>query len=345
MTAGRAAPVPTVPDEPQDAMPPGADARGTPEDFAGAKQELKDLQSASLNILEDSAADRLAAEDAFRASVNILSDLSEAETEVRRLNAELEVRVALRTAELERVNKNLEAFTYSVSHDLRTPLRALSGFSAALVEDYGDRLDEAGRGYAGSIMAASERMATLIDDLLHLSRVSRAEMNRTPVDLSAEVASIADELQSAEPGRRVRFAIQGGVSGNADRALIRSVVQNLVENAWKFTARREDATIEFGTTTADDAGVCYFVRDNGAGFDPAYAGKLFQPFQRLHTASEFPGTGIGLASVQRIIDRHGGRAWAESAVDSGATFYFTLGTKPASEVVSEVVSGVSARKP
>jgi len=149
----------------------------------------------------------------------------------------------------------------------------------------------------------------------------------------------------AEPGRRVRFAIQGGVSGNADRALIRSVVQNLVENAWKFTARREDATIEFGTTTADDAGVCYFVRDNGAGFDPAYAGKLFQPFQRLHTASEFPGTGIGLASVQRIIDRHGGRAWAESAVDSGATFYFTLGTKPASEVVSEVVSGVSARKP
>ncbi|MGD0375077.1 MAG: PAS domain S-box protein [Streptosporangiaceae bacterium] len=268
-----------------------------------------------------------------------------AEAEVRALNADLEARVQQRTADLERANKNLAAFTYSVSHDLRAPLRALSGFSEALLEDCGDQLDETGRGYAGRIQAASERMATLIDDLLHLSRVSRAEMNRTPVDLSAEVASIADELQSAEPGRRVRFAIQGGVSGNADRALIRSVVQNLVENAWKFTARREDATIEFGTTTADDAGVCYFVRDNGAGFDPAYAGKLFQPFQRLHTASEFPGTGIGLASVQRIIDRHGGRAWAESAVDSGATFYFTLGTKPASEVVSEVVSGVSARKP
>ena len=148
-----------------------------------------------LNILEDSAADRLAAEDAFRASVNILSDLSEAEAEVRTLNAELEARVALRTAELERVNKNLEAFTYSVAHDLRTPLRALSGFSAALVEDYGDRLDETGRGYAGSIMAASERMAALIDDLLLLSRVSRAGMNLQPVDLSAEAAAIAGELR------------------------------------------------------------------------------------------------------------------------------------------------------
>jgi PAS domain S-box-containing protein len=256
-----------------------------------------------------------------------------AEAEVRALNADLEARVQQRTAELERANKNLAAFTYSVSHDLRAPLRALSGFSEALLEDCGDQLDETGRGYAGRIQAASERMAALIDDLLQLSRVSRADMNLTPVDLSAEVASIADELRSAEPGRRVRFAIQGGVWGTADRALIRSVVQNLVENAWKFTARREDATIEFGTTTAED-GFCYYVRDNGAGFDPAYAGKLFQPFQRLHAASEFPGTGIGLASVQRIIDRHGGRTWAEGAVDGGATFCFTLGTKPASEIVS-----------
>ncbi len=161
----------------------------------GRSRSSRSLQSALLNILEDSAADRLAAEDAFRASVNILSDLSEAEAEVRTLNAELEARVALRTAELERANKNLQAFTYSVAHDLRTPLRALSGFSAALVEDYGDRLDETGRGYAGSIMAASERMAALIDDLLVLSRVSRAGMNLQPVDLSAEAAAIAGELR------------------------------------------------------------------------------------------------------------------------------------------------------
>ncbi len=259
-----------------------------------------------------------------------------AEAEVRALNADLEARVRQRTADLERANKNLAAFTYSVSHDLRAPLRALSGFSEALLEDCADSLDETGRGYAGRIQAASERMAALIDDLLLLSRVSRADMNLTPLDLSAEVASIADELQSGEPGRQVRFAIQEGVWVTADRPLIRSVVQNLLENAWKFTARREEATIEFGTTTADGAGLCYYVRDNGAGFDPAYTDKLFQAFQRLHPASEFPGTGIGLASVQRIIDRHGGRTWAEGAVGSGAAFYFTLGTKPAGVAVSEV---------
>ena len=306
-------------------MPPGADTRGTPADFAGAKQELKDLQSALLNILEDSAADRLAAEDAFRASVNILSDLSEAEAEVRTLNAGLEVRVALRTAELERVNKNLQAFTYSVSHDLRTPLRALSGFSAALVEDYGDRLDETGCGYAGSIMAASERMAALIDDLLVLSRVSRAGVNLEPVDLSAEAGAVAGELRSRDPGRVVRFVIADGIRVSADRSLIRTVVQNLLENAWKFTAHRDGAVIEFATAvTAEDGMVCCCVRDNGAGFDPAYAAKLFQPFERLHDAAEFAGTGIGLASVARIIERHGGRTWAEGAVGQGATFYFTL---------------------
>ena len=326
--AGRAAPVPTVPDGPQDASAPGADTRGAPEDFAGTEQ-VKDLQSALLNILEDSAADRRAAEDAFRASANILSDLSEAEAGVQTLNAELEARVALRTAELERVNSNLEAFTYSVAHDLRTPLRALSGFSAALVEDYGDRLDETGRGYAGSIMAASERMAALIDDLLVLSRVSRAGMNLEPVDLSAEAAAIAGELRSGEPGRQIRFTIEDGIRVIADRSLIRTVVQNLLENAWKFTAHREGAVIEFATaataaTAAEEGMVCCYVRDNGAGFDPAYAAKLFQPFERLHDAAEFPGTGIGLASVARIIERHGGRTWADGAVGQGASFYFTL---------------------
>jgi light-regulated signal transduction histidine kinase (bacteriophytochrome) len=248
----------------------------------------------------------------------------EAEAEVRALNADLGSRVEQRTADLERANKNLEAFTYSVSHDLRSPLRALSGFSEALVEEYGDRLDETGRGYAGRIQAASARMAALIDDLLILSRVSRADMNVRPVDLSAEVADVVEELRLREPDRRVRVTTEAGVWVRADRTFIRSVVQNLVENAWKFSARRDDACIEFGTTASDEDGVCCYVRDNGAGFDPAYASKLFQPFQRLHSAAEFPGTGIGLASVQRIIERHGGRVWADGAVDVGATFYFTV---------------------
>jgi PAS domain S-box-containing protein len=247
-----------------------------------------------------------------------------AEAEVSALNAELGLRVEQRTAELERANKNLEAFTYSVSHDLRSPLRALSGFSEALVEEYGDRLDETGRGYASRIEAASARMAALIDDLLLLSRVSRVDMNVRPVDLSAEVADVVEEMRLREPGRQVRVIAEDGVWVRADRTFMRSVVQNLIENAWKFTADRDDATIEFGTMARDDAGICCFVRDNGAGFDPAYIAKLFQPFQRLHSAAEFPGTGVGLASVQRIIERHGGRVWAEGAVDQGATFYFTV---------------------
>jgi len=249
-----------------------------------------------------------------------------AESQVRALTAELEARVKQRTAELERSNKNLQAFTYSVAHDLSTPLRGLSGFSELLLEDYGELLGETGRGYAGRIRAASERMATVIDDLLRLSQVSRADLNLVPVDLSAEVVAIADGLRSRDPGRRVSFAIQDGVWVIADRILIRAVLENLVENAWKFTARRDDATIEFATTTDDETTVCCYVRDNGVGFDPAYVDKLFQPFQRLH-ASEFPGTGagIGLVSVQRIIERHGGRTWAKGAVDGGATFYFTLG--------------------
>jgi light-regulated signal transduction histidine kinase (bacteriophytochrome) len=236
-------------------------------------------------------------------------------------------------------NKNLEAFNYSVAHDLRSPLRSLSGYSEALTDDYGDRLDDTGRTYTDRIQAATERMGTLIDDLLQLAQVSRTDMNLGPVDLSAEVTAISAELHDREPGRVVRFAIGDGVRDTADRSLIRTVLQNLVENAWKFTAKREDATIEFGTTLAGTTpagttpggttgaggtGACYYVRDNGAGFDPAFAGKLFQPFQRLHAVAEFPGTGIGLASVQRIIERHGGRVWAEGAVGHGATFYFTL---------------------
>jgi light-regulated signal transduction histidine kinase (bacteriophytochrome) len=167
-------------------------------------------------------------------------------------------------------------------------------------------------------------MSRLIDDLLLLAQVSRTDMNTEPVDLSAEVTAITAELRAREPGRAVRVAVDDGVRVTADRSLIRTVLQNLVENAWKFTARRENAAIEFGTAAAGDTRVCCYVRDNGAGFDPAFAGKLFEPFQRLHAFTDFPGTGIGLASVQRIIERHGGRVWAEGAVGHGATFYFTL---------------------
>jgi PAS domain S-box-containing protein len=224
-------------------------------------------------------------------------------------------------------NKNLEAFTYSVSHDLRAPLRALNGFSEALLEDYGDVLGEQGREYAQRIRAASEQMATLIDDLLHLSRVARAELHPQSVDLGAEAARIAEELQNHEPGRNVHFVIQRPVRVRADRTLIRTVLQNLLGNAWKFTSGRDEASIEFGTRPAGDAAICCYVRDNGAGFDPQYVDKLFTPFQRLHTTREFPGTGVGLASVRAIVDRHGGHAWAEGAVGEGATFYFTLDAK------------------
>jgi PAS domain S-box-containing protein len=244
--------------------------------------------------------------------------------QVRAMNATLGERVRERTVHLARANKNLGAFTYSAAHNLRTPLRGLSGFAEVLVEEYGDRLEEKGRGYAARIQEAAGQMAAVLDDLLHLSQVSRADMNLQDVDLSAEVTAICDQLRARDPGRHVRVTIQDSVRAAADRPLIRTALEKLLENAWKFTAGREQATIEFATTAVDDAPLCCYVRDNGAGFDPAYIGKLFQPFQRLHGASEFPGTGIGLASVQRIIDRHGGRTWAEGAVGAGATIYFTL---------------------
>jgi signal transduction histidine kinase len=256
-----------------------------------------------------------------------IQELQVSEKRIRSLNASLVQQVQEvqeRSIRLERANKDLEAFAYSVAHDLRTPLRGISGFAGALAEDYGDRLDEAGREYAGRIEAGCARMATLLDALLHLSQVSRAQMNLQDVDLSAEVTAICDQLRARDPGRRVQVTVQEGVRVTADRALIRSALDNLLDNAWKFTARRDGAAIEFATAPAADAPICCYVRDNGAGFDSAYVGKLFQPFQRLHDAEDFPGTGVGLATVRRIIDRHGGRAWAEGTVDGGATIYFTL---------------------
>jgi PAS domain S-box-containing protein len=244
--------------------------------------------------------------------------------------------------DLERAYQNLESFAYSVAHDLRTPLRGLAGFSSALLEDYGDKLGEEGRGYAERIELASEQMAVLIDDLLQLSRVSRAEIKLQPVDLAADVARITGELQRGDPDRQVRFAIQRPVWVLADVILIRTVLQNLLGNAWKFTSGRGDALIEFGTTPIEEDGyVCCYVRDNGVGFDFAYVHKLFTPFQRLHTTTEFPGTGVGLASVRQIVERHGGHAWAEGAIGQGATFYFSL---PAPETgPATIPSGASSQ--
>jgi len=246
--------------------------------------------------------------------------------EVQGLNEDLKTQIEQRTEHLERANRNLESFAYSIAHDLRTPLRGMSGFAEALAEDYSDVLDEAGRDYAARIQTASQRMAALIDDLLQLAQVSRAEITPEPVDLSEEAGVICEQLRAADPGRQADITIQPGIVVSADRSLIRLVLGNLLENAWKFTAGRESARIEFGSVMAGDGTRCCVVRDNGAGFDPAYAHKLFQPFQRLHAASDFPGTGIGLASVRQIIERHGGRAWAESTAGTGASFYFSLST-------------------
>lgn len=236
-------------------------------------------------------------------------------------------------ADLERTNRDLQSFATSIAHDLRTPLRALAGYSASLLEDCADGLGAAGRDYAGRIEAASAHMGHVLDDLLRLSTVARAKMRLQHVDLGAEATSIAEELQRESPDRRIRLTIQQPAWVLADRSLTRTVLHNLLDNAWKFTSRQDDASIEFGTTPAADARVCCYVRDNGAGFDPAYVGKLFEPFQRLHTTREFPGTGIGLASVRQIVERQGGRAWAEGKVGEGATIYFTL---PAIEPASQL---------
>jgi len=227
------------------------------------------------------------------------------------------------TAQLEAANVELDAFAYSVSHDLRAPLRSIDGFSQALLEDYAGRLDAAGQDYLQRVRAATQRMATLIDDLLDLSRVTRSEMTIAPVDLSELARELATEFTSGDPERHVEIVITPDVAVRADRGLLRVVLQNLMGNAWKFTGKRSDARIEVGVVAADGERA-YYVRDNGAGFDMAYASKLFGAFQRLHRVTEFPGTGVGLATVQRIIHRHGGRVWAESAVGRGATFYFTL---------------------
>jgi light-regulated signal transduction histidine kinase (bacteriophytochrome) len=235
----------------------------------------------------------------------------------------LERRVAERTAQLEKTNKELEAFSYSVSHDLRAPLRSIDGFSQALLEDCAEQLDGQGREYLQYIRESAQRMAQLIDDLLTLSRVSRAELHWTQVDMSMLARTVVERLQTSDKRRAVTCVIQDDVWATGDARLLQAALENLVGNAWKFTGKQSEAHIEWGALL-DKRPVVYFVRDNGAGFDMRYAGKLFGVFQRLHPVEEFEGTGIGLATVQRIVRRHGGRVWAEGEIGRGASFYFTL---------------------
>lgn len=249
--------------------------------------------------------------------------LLESQKEVRRVNTDLERRVEERTRQLESTNKELESFAYAVSHDLRAPLRSLSGFSQILLETAPPELDDKAKHYLSRIRDASERMSGLIDDLLGLSRIGRAEIVVRPVSLSQICTDAAAALKEANPQRAVEIEIQNELNVTADPRLLRIAMEHLLGNAWKFTAPVEQARITVGAQASDQE-VVHFVRDNGVGFDMAYAGKLFAPFQRLHAASQFPGSGIGLVIVQRIFARHGGRIWAEAAPDQGATFYFTL---------------------
>ena len=247
-----------------------------------------------------------------------LANLEKADQEIHRLNEHLERRVS----ELDGVNRELEAFSYSVSHDLRSPLTRIAGFTQALADSYGDRLDDTGRQHLERVNTAARRMCQLVDDLLNFSRVTRVGMKRENIDLTAMARGVAAELEGRDAGRQATFRIADDLRASGDPALLRAALANLLENAWKFSGKRADAEIEFGKD--DRAQPVFFVRDNGVGFDPSLTGRLFHPFQRLHPTSEFEGTGIGLATAERIIKRHGGRIWAEAAVGRGATFYFTL---------------------
>lgn len=259
----------------------------------------------------------------IQCNIRDITERRQTERELRQLKESLERRVAERTAALEDAYKDLESFSYSISHDLRAPLRAIEGFTGALIEDCAHALDAKGQDYLSRTAAASRHMTRLIDHLLKLSLVARADVHRETVDLSDMIRQTAEKMKASEPQRAGKFDIEDGIIVSADRHLLQIAVENLIENAWKFTAKRQSAEIAFGRRQSADK-TEYFVRDNGAGFDMAHADRLFGAFQRLHTAQEFEGTGIGLATVQRIVRRHGGVIRAESAPDAGATFYFTL---------------------
>lgn len=284
-----------------------------------AEERLQAAQEELKRLLEESDLSR-------KTLLSVVEDQKRAEENLYLLNLELEERVRDRTIQLEVANKELEAFAYSVSHDLRAPLRALDGFSSALIADFRDRLDETGLHYLNRIQEASKRMGQLIEDLLKLSRISRKELSRIQVNLSQTAAQIASELTRQDPARNVEFNISPQIEVFADPNLLRIVLENLLGNAYKFTSHKEHALIEFGKRI-ENGQEQYYIRDNGAGFDMTYADKLFIPFQRLHREQDFPGTGIGLVTVQRIIAKHGGRIWPDASPGQGATFYFTLGDK------------------
>ena len=291
-------------------------ARQVPDELDQLVQAFEDLQQ------------RLA--DAYSqlelAHLNLQDDLSarvSAEREITRLNQELELRVKARTAELEAANRELAAFTYSVSHDLRAPLRTIHGFAHLLAQENVQAWSAQGKHYLSRVQHGVERMGALIDDLLRLSEISQRSMNPTTVDLSGLAQIVANDLQAGEPQRQVQWSIASGVSARGDAGLLRIVLENLLGNAWKYTGKREGASIEFAAEASGEQTV-FRVRDNGVGFDMKYRERLFAVFQRLHRAEEFPGTGIGLATVARIIHRHGGEVWAEAQEEKGASFYFTI---------------------
>lgn len=276
----------------------------------------------------DTGRPRFASDGSFEGYIGScidITELRESAAALHRLNDELEDRVGLRTAELKHAISELESFSYSVSHDLRTPLRAIDGFSNILQELHAGSLDADGRHYLDRITSCARRMGELIDDLLNLARLTQAEMVPTRVDLTEASGLVVADLKKTDPERPVEVRIAEGMAATGDARLLRIVLENLIGNAWKFTERRPDPRIEIGAGLAAEGNTVYFVRDNGAGFDMAYSQKLFGAFQRLHRESEFEGTGIGLATVARIIHRHGGRIWADSRPDQGATFSFTLG--------------------
>ncbi|MFP6640967.1 MAG: ATP-binding protein [Myxococcota bacterium] len=257
-------------------------------------------------------------------TVEDITEQQSAEEALRNHRDELQQEVEHRTKELQDSNRELEAFCYSVSHDLRAPLRALDGFAEAIIDDYHDKLDDSGRLYLDRIRAATTRMASLIDDLLQLSRVGRREMMKGRVNLSDMAGLLVEELRNGEPDRKVVTTIDEDLVAIGDRRLLGVVMQNLLGNAWKFTGKNDHARIEVGRGVSKGGREQFFVRDNGAGFDMTYHDKLFAPFQRLHNSTDFPGAGVGLATVQRIIHRHRGRVWADSEVGAGSTFSFSL---------------------
>jgi signal transduction histidine kinase len=279
-------------------------------------KELKELNDTLEQRISERTVELRAANETLRdsrvAALNLMRDALDARKETEVTNEELEFS-----------NKELESFIYSVSHDLRGPLRHISGFADLLMKDMAGKLDEKGKRYLSRVCAGSERMSRLIDDLLNLSRISRQEIERNEVNVSTMAASVIAVLREAHPGRSVEVDIKEGLTASADPGLIEVVLSNLLGNAWKFTAKTEHAFIELGATEQRDK-IIYYVRDNGAGFDQQYAGKMFWPFHRLHSESEFEGTGIGLAIVDRIVRRHGGKIWAEGAEGKGATVYFSL---------------------